>query len=262
VLQTWCLVALTIVARQDTTVVAAVRAMAARDPVEAFKTEKGLVPVRDIQLLDVDGDGSPEAFVSIDPSFRQTPTILVYTYDRQHGPQRLLEGLVAGQLQPVSGRFTDDHTLGFGIDMTVGEDGKPLDFDRLLAAAVKNRMSLVRYRTFLHADGRKGFVSFTDLSDRALPTPGTNTCQDFEFSSIEALAAGTLSGKGATRYLVALTASDITIYYFRGIRSNGTLDKQVWVRPRLPGASGLKIMPNGEVQLSMPGGRSEPLTAP
>jgi len=262
VLLTWFLVALTVGTRQDTTIVAAVRAIAAREPVEAFKTEKGLVPVRDIQLLDVDGDGSPEAFVSIDPSFRQTPTILVYTYDRQHGPQRLLEGLVAGRLQPVSGRFTDDHTIGFGVDMTVGEDGKPVDFDRLLAAAVKNRMSLVRYRTFLHADGRKGFVSFTDLSDRALPTPGTKTCQDFEFSSVEAVAAGTLSGRGTTRYLVALTASDITIYYFRGIHSNGTLDKQVWVRPRPPGATGLQISPNGEVQLSMSGGHNEPLTAP
>ena len=248
--------------RQDTIIVAAVRATATREPVEIFKTEKGLVSVHDIQLLDVDGDGSPEAFVSIEPAFRQTPTILVYTYDRQHGARHLLEGLVPGQLRPVSGRFTDDHTIGFGIDMTVGEDGKPVDFDRLIAAAVKNRMSLVRYRTFLHADGRKGFVSFVDLSDRALPTLGTKTCQDFEFSPVEALAAGTLAGMGSNRYLVALTESDITVYHFRGIRSNGTLDKEVWVRRRPTGAAGLRVSPNGEVQLAMSDGRDEPLTAP
>ena len=37
-------------------------------PVEAFKDETGFVPVRDIQLLDVDQDGAPEAFVWIDPA--------------------------------------------------------------------------------------------------------------------------------------------------------------------------------------------------
>jgi hypothetical protein len=259
---TWFLTALTIAAHQDTTIIAAVRATATRERVEVFKTEKGLVPVRDIQLLDVDGDGSPEAFVSIEPTFRQTPTILVYTYDRQRGARHLLEGLVPGQLQPVSGRFSDDHTIGFGVDMTVGEDGKPVDFDRLLAAAVTNRMSLVKYRTFLHADGRKDFVSFVDLSDRVLPTPGTKTCQDFEFSPVDALAAGTLAGTGSTRYLVALTASDITIYRFRGVRSNGTLDKEVWIRPKPTGATGLRVSPNDEVQLATSDGRGVPLIAP
>lgn len=247
---------------QDTTVVAAVRAMAAREPVEAFTNERGVVPVHDIQLLDVDGDGSPEAFVSIAPAVRQTPTILVYTYDRQHGARRLLEGLVPGQLQPVSGRFVDDHTMGFGIDMSVGDGSKPGAFDQLLASAAKNHMSLVRYRNFLHADGRKGFLSFVDLSDRALPTTATTTCEHFEFSPVDGIATGTLAGSGSTRYLVALTTSDVTIYHFRGIRANGTLDKEVWVRPRPARATALKVLATGEIQLGMSDGRTEPLAAP
>ena len=122
ILHSWLVFAIAIAARQDTTIVAAVRAVATREPVEAFKSGPGLVRVRDIQLLDVDDDGSPEAFVWIDPSFLQTPTILVYTYHRQHGARRLLEGLVPGQLRPVSGRFTDDHALGFGLRSESGDE--------------------------------------------------------------------------------------------------------------------------------------------
>lgn len=258
-----CVLAVSLLSpRQDTTIVATVRATAAREPVEAFKAEQGRVPVHDIQLLDIDGDGSPEAFVSIVPSVRQTPTILVYTYAPQRGARRLLEGLVPGQLQPVSGRFVDDHTMGFGIDMTVDGGGNPGAFDQMLASAVQNGMSLVRYRTFLHADGRKGFLSFVDLSDRALPTRGTKTCEDFEFSPVDGLATGTLSGSGNTRYLVALTTKDVTIYLFRGVRSNGTLDKETWVRPRPARVTILKVLANGEVQFGMSDGRTEPLAAP
>src|SRR5437867_13238186 len=122
--------------------------------------------------------------------------------------------------------------MGFGIDMTVDGVGNAGAFDQMLASAVKNGMSLVRYRTFLHADGRKGFLSFVDLSDRALPTPATKTCEDFEFSPVDGLAAGTLAGSGSTRYLVALTTKDVTIYLVHGIRSNETLDKKIWLRTR------------------------------
>lgn len=261
-LRTWLVAASILAPRQDTTVVAAVRAAAVRERVQAFKDEQGLVPVHDIQLLDIDGDGSPEAFVSIAPSVRQTPTVLVYKYDALHGAHRLLEGLVPGQLQPVSGRFLDDHTIGFGIDMTVDDSGHPGAFDQILASAVENRMSLVRYSAFLHADGRKAFLSFVDLSDRALPAADTKTCADFEFSSVDGLATGTLSGSGATRYLVALTTNDLTIYLFRGIRSNGTLEKKTWIRPRPAGAASLKVLASGEIQLGMADGRSEALAAP
>jgi hypothetical protein len=238
-----------------------VRAAAEREPVEAFGTVAGFVRVRDIALLDVDGDGSPEAFVWIEPRVRQTPTILAYTYDRQRGAHRLLEGLVPGRLQAVSGKFVDDHTMGFGVDMTVGGVKKPVDLDHLIAAGVAHGMSLVRYRTFLHADGRKGFVTFVDLSDRALPTLDTKTCDNFEFSSVEALAAGALSGS-TTRYLVALTANDITIYRFRGIRPNGTFDKDSWVRAKPPDVTSLTVSSSADIMLTMRDGRTVPLTAP
>jgi hypothetical protein len=247
---------------QDTSIINAVRAAAELAPVETFGDEKGSFRVREIQLLDVDGDGAPEAFVWIDPSVQQTPTILVYTYDTVHGPRRMREGLVPGLLTPVSGRLVDDHTMGVGIDIGVGSDGKPVDVDKLLDIAVRNGFSLVRYATFIHSDVRTGFVSYVDLHDLTLPAPVTNTCEAFEFSPIEAMAAGTLSGKGGVRYLVALTAHDVTFYQFRGIRPNGMLDKQVWIRPRPRGAAGLSLSPKGEVSVTMANGRVVSLTAP
>ena len=245
----------------DTMTLAAVRAAAEREPVEAFGNAPGLVRVRDIVLLDIDGDGSPEAFVWIEPRFQQTPTVLVYTYDQQRGARRLLEGLVPGKLQPASGHFVDDHTLGFGVDMTVGGDGRPVDFDRLIAAGVEHSMSLVRYKTFLHTDGRSGFVMFVDLSDRTLPSSTTKTCESFEFSPIEGLVAGPLAGT-RTRYLIALTPSDITIYRFHRIRPNGTIDKESWIRPRPPEVTGVELSPTGDVVLRTRNGQAVPLAAP
>ena len=245
----------------DTTIINVVRAAVEREPVEAFGRAPGLVHVREIVLLDVDGDGAPEAFVWIVPQFRQTPTLLAYTYDPQRGARRILEGLVPGRLQPVSGQLVDDHTLGFGADMTVGGDGKPVDVDRLIAAGVDHHMSLVRYSTFFHTDGRTGFVMYVDLSDRTLPSSSTRTCADFEFSSVEGLAAGPLSGS-QKRYLVALTTNDVTIYGFRGIRPNGTFDKESWVRPRPPDVTGLGISASGVVVLRTRDGQAVLVSAP
>ena len=226
-LHTWLLAASIIVQRQDTTIVTAARAKAAGEPVEAFKTEQGLVPVLDVQLLDIDGDGAPEAFVSIAPSVRQTPTILVYKYDPQHGARRLFEGLVPGELQPVSGRFVDDHTMGFGIDMTVDESGHPGAFDQLLGSAVKTGMSLVRYSTFLHA-AAKGPCRRV-LSDRA-PPPRYQDVRGFEFSPVDGLAAGTLAGSAARSVPGCAHDKDVTIL-FHGVNSNETLIRR-FIRAR------------------------------
>lgn len=241
-------------------VITAVRAAAEQEPVEGFSDIPGLVRVRDIVLLDVNGDGAPEAFVWIEPHVRQTPTILAYSYDVQHGARHLLEGLVPGRPQLLSGTLIDDHTMGFGIDMTFDADkGQPaLDF--MVDNGVQHHMSVVFYRTFIHVDGRAKFLSMADLSSWKLPVD-TKTCEAFEFSPVEALAAGTLTG-GGQQYLVALTASDITIYQFRGIRSNGMFDKKSWVRPRPTNVAGLTMTSAGVVALRTQDGKTVPLGGP
>src|SRR5258708_18804636 len=87
-------------ARADSSISGAVRAAVEHEPVEAMGDLRPHVPVKDIRLLDIDGDGRPEAFVWIEPGARQTPTILVYTYDAVHGAHRLVEGFVPGRLHP------------------------------------------------------------------------------------------------------------------------------------------------------------------
>lgn len=233
----------------DSAIIAAVRAAAEREPVEAMRPLRPQVSVKDIRLLDIDGDGRPEAFVWIQPRARQTPTILVYTYDSSQGAHRLLEGLVPGRLQPVTDDLVDDHTLGIGMDFVAGSDSQPGDYDRLASIAADSGMSLVRYATFLHVDVREGFVDFVDLADRALPTTDTKTCADFEFSPVEAIAVGRVPGKGATRYLVALTNDDVTLYHFRGIRPDGRLVKETAIQPRPRDVTGLATSADGVVQL-------------
>src|SRR5258708_23551889 len=168
--------------RADSSTTAAVRAAVAPEPVDAMGDLRPHVPVKDIRLLDIDGDGRPEAFVWIEPGARQTPTILVYTYDAVHGAHRLVEGLVPGRLQPVTGHLVDDHTLGVGVDMTVRDDGRPVDYDRLITIAAGTGMSIIRHATFMHADSPLLFVHSVYLSDRSFPTPDTNACQALDFS--------------------------------------------------------------------------------
>jgi hypothetical protein len=247
---------------RDSAIAAAARSIAALEPVEAVAQTRGTVLVRDVRVLDIDGDGRPEAFVWIEPQLRQTPFILVYTRDSAGGMRRLLEGLAPGRLQRVSGRLVDDHTLGFGVDLSVGDDpAKPFDFDKLLSAAYDNGMSLVQYRTFVHADHREGYLDYVDLTDRALPHATTNTCESFEFSRVDALATGTLAGS-ATPALAVLTTDDITIYRFGGIRPNGTLVKQVTMRDRPANVIGLRLSPAGQILLLKSDGTASPLPAP
>jgi hypothetical protein len=78
---------------------------------------------------------------------------------------------------------------------------------------------------------------------------------------VDALAAGALSGS-TTRYLIVLTTKDITIYRFRGIRPNGTFDKESWIRARPADAVNLAVSSSGDVVLTMRDGRTVPLTAP
>jgi len=247
-------------APRDSVIASAARLAAGREPVEAVPQRRGTVMVRDVRLLDVDGDGRPEAFVWIEPQMRQTPFILVYTPDSSGGVRRLLEGLAPGRLQPVSGRLIDDHTLGDGVDMTLGSPGQPADMEKLLGIANRTGTTLVQYRTFFHADQREGYFGYVDLSDRALPDT-TATCVNFEFSRVEALASGALAGSSSGHFLVALTTSDVTVYRFDGIRPNGTLIKQAWVRERPPNVVGLRVSTAGQVQLAKGDGSTIPLPA-
>ena len=84
----------------DTAIIRAVREAFARAPLEAFGTDTGAATSGDIALLDVDGDGTAEAFVVVHPTFRETPTVVVYKYPPSGAAHRLFEALAPGRLGP------------------------------------------------------------------------------------------------------------------------------------------------------------------
>jgi hypothetical protein len=245
----------------DSTPLTAVRAAVEHDPIEAFGSTIGHVRVRGLQQLDLDKDGSPEVFVWIEPSFRQTPTVLVYAYSASRGVHRFVQALVPGRLRPVSDSLQDSHTLGRAVDMTVGH-GEAVDTSKFIAAAVARGMSLVGYKGFFHADMRDGFVSFVSLFDRQLPAGDTATCNSFEFSPVEGVLVGRLEGDTVNPYLVALTDSDLTIYRFYGIAEHGTFNMRSWMRPRPRNVAMLTLQAAGVVAVKTRDGSMSPIRAP
>jgi hypothetical protein len=245
----------------DTAPVVAVRAAVEQDSIEVFGSTVGKVRIRDLQQLDIDRDGVPEVFVRIEPSFRQTPTILVYAYTATTGAHRLVQALVPGRLRRLSGQLQDSHTLGRAVDMTVGQ-GEPFDTAKFIGIAIERHMSLVGYRGFFHADMRDGFVSYVDLFDRPFPTADSVTCNNFEFSRIDGMLAGTLAGDKVNRYLVALTDSDITMYRFYGLGPHGTLKVQSWMVPRPTNIAALTLLQDGAVGMTNTDGTTSALRAP
>ena len=128
---TTTILTLALISFLQTDPIAAVRSAAERETIEAFGTA-GLVTVQGIQLLDIDGDDFPEAFVRVSPTYRQTPTVIAYSFDKRTGPKRIMEALAPGRLRPTSGALRDSHASGEAADMTAGNAAKaPTDADGL-----------------------------------------------------------------------------------------------------------------------------------
>src|SRR6476469_146412 len=139
---------------------------------------------------DLDGDGVPEAVAWIAPVLRQTPTVLIFRRDvaGKHWT-RIREGLAPGDLEEVHSSRIDLHTLGDGIDMSAGNSADST-IAHLFAVGATNGMSLVAYKGFLHADQRNDATFVVDLRATALPKEGALTCEQFEFSDVDAVAFG------------------------------------------------------------------------
>lgn len=229
-------------------------------PIERLEGFSGSTRVTDVLLSDLDGDGVAEAVVSLRPALRQTPTLLIFRRSASGGWERILEGLAPGRLMPVSGAFGDSHVHRVGADLTAG-DGSPESVQRVLTAGSASKMSLVAYRGWFHGDVRVGATYVMDLSSWSLPHGTENTCEQFEFSLPLAVVAGTLSGAGAQRYLVALTAHDVTIYRIEAITANGRLVQQSWLLPRPSDVTALSLAADGSVHIVSAAGAS-PIRVP
>jgi hypothetical protein len=229
-------------------------------PLESIDTVVGHTIVRAALPIDLDHTGDPEVLAVIAPAFRQTPTIIFFRQLPNGGLERVLEGLAPGDLVPVSHTQMDSHVLGVGADMIVG-DGTPIDTVKFVQIAMASKMSIVVYRTFMHADMRKGASYFIQESAAALPSGVDGTCQDFEFSPVLDIAIGRLSGGGDTPFVVALTKGTVTLYRLTGLTPAGWLERTSWSRPVTPTITGLKTLPNGMITLAGLG-EGDPIQAP
>jgi len=245
----------------DTTIIRSVREDLARAPLEVFGKDTGRATVGDVALLDIDGDGTPEAFVAIHPTFRKTPTVVVYKYLPAGPPHRLFEALAPGRIGHFSGRLTDAHSLGRAMDMTIGRVPNPLENFKFVTSLGGRGSSVVRYPTFYHIEIRDASVNYVDLSDRKVSGDAT-TCAGLDFSPVDGLVSGRLVGDTAHRYLVALTAKDIAIYRFDGIGVWDMLLMQTWMRDRPKSATGVVTAADDQVSLVMRDGTTVPLEAP
>jgi len=252
--------ALLTVGTPDTALVREFSTLLEAAPIERLENFSGSTRVTDVLLSDLDGDGVPEAVVSVRPALRQTPTLLIFRRSGSGRWERIIEGLAPGRLAPLSGAFEDSHVHRVGADLTAG-DGSPESVQRVLTAGPASKMSLVAYRGWFHGDVRVGATYVVDLSSWSLPKGTTNTCERFEFSLPQGVVAGTLTGAGAQRYLVALTDSDVTIYRIDAITPDGRLVQRSWLLPRPSGATALALATDGSVQLVSAAGVS-PIRAP
>ena len=229
-------------------------------PIERVDAAAAATAVRGVLVDDLDADGRAEAVVWIEPRLRQTPTVLLFSRAADGSWVRIAEGLVPGRLVRVSGRFTDTHTLGLAADLTAGDGSRDM-IERMLGAGAASGMSFVAYRGFLHADNRQNATFIVDLQDWALPPGVEKTCESYEFSSVQSMRIGRLAGGGASRFLVALTEDDVTVYRITSISPSGRLAATSVVRTRERSVRGLTQLADGSVALETNSG-TRPIAAP
>jgi hypothetical protein len=184
-------------------------------------------------LADLDRDGRAEVVVLLRPHYRQSAPIVIYRVSKDLVVTRVREGLAPGPLVPVSGAYLDSHALGEAVDFTIGARNGPLEREKALAALGQSRFGgAVEYGSFFHADGRAGDLAYIDMRHAAVPR-GQETCREFEFSRVEAMAAGALESEPTTVHLAARVGGELWLYHVAEFLPNGLLRKTVRV-VRLP----------------------------
>jgi hypothetical protein len=197
-----------------------------KDYPEVFGDADYKTRIEDVLDVDIDNDGSKEFVVQYFPHYRQSPPIVIYKVNANLEVKKVTEGLAPGPLQPLSGDYLDSHSLGMAIDME--NPGKKTTPEDLFRTFTKNGMNgFVAYDQFFHIDGRKGSLSYIDMTGVSVPM-GKHDCSGFEFSRVKQIAAGGPKEDPTRNYLAAWVGDEIWVYLIRGISQDGMLDKQLW----------------------------------
>jgi len=254
--------------------VQAVRRYLDDEPLERFGTARPPLRIRGWARLDVDGDGVPEIVLWTEPWYRQSPAITVFAVAADGMARPLVEGFAPGPLVPPRAGLRDPHAQKLGADIVdrAAESeraaGAPMDHGRAegfgnaaVAAALHGAMHVVRYPAFVHTDGRiQTAGSYVDLSLEAGPFAGATSCAGFDFAPVDAVAAGSLAGDGAGRYVAAVAGGRVDLYRLDGFQPNGTFVKKRWTMPEPPGFA--RFVGGGPITYETVGGQRIPLPKP
>jgi hypothetical protein len=218
--------------------------------------------IRGAAALDIDGDGSTEVFVWAEPSLLQSPAITIYSIDESGKVTRAIEGLAPGPLAPAFGGRADTHVMGLGVDFPVEPpeaDGEP-DVPELARKSLEQGLHVVRYRDFIHTDGRGGQHGYIDMS-WASPLDSDRVCGTFEFATLDDIAAGSLREDPDGGYLAAATAAgQIYLYRVDAITPEGLLVKHLWVVDPPPGYVELVTSEAGAIEYALADGTRRPVS--
>lgn len=200
-----------------------------KDYPEVFQDKNYHVRVENVLNVDIDNDGKTELVVLFYPHYRQSASVMIYQVSPDGGLARVTEALAPGPLQKISGDYLDSHETGNAFDFSLPEAQNNLvNRNKTLEIAMSKFGGVVAYRNFYHVDGRKGPVSYVDMTGVELP-PNVQDCGSFEFSKVRQIAVGPIREDLSKNYLGAWVGDEIYAYLITSISDRGFLDKKLWV---------------------------------
>ncbi len=141
-----------------------------KDYPEVFQDKNYHVRVENVLNVDIDNDGKNELVVLFYPHYRQSASVIIYKVSPAGELARVTEALAPGPLQKISGDYLDSHEIGSAFDFSLPESQtNPENKNKALQIAMAKFGGVVVYRRFYHVDGRKGPVSYLDMTSVELP---------------------------------------------------------------------------------------------
>lgn len=230
---------------------------------EVINGKRYKVKAKGVVTGDINGDGREEVFLALRPHYRQMPSIIIFTRNKNRKLHRVKEGLAPGPLMPITGDYIDSHVLRYGIDITVKQNrnGEPPPAREIAEIGMQQKMHVVVYKKFNHMtlyEDNGGYIDMTHQNKYL----DQESCGKFEFADLDGMKIGRLSNGGKRNYLVTVAANELNFYRIDGFTNNGFLEKQLWISPAPRNFSRLSKTRDGSVGFITKSGQYRSLALP